>query len=95
LPYFNPHSLRDMLAQLGERICSTPEAFKAWSQNLGHSDVLTTLTSYGQVPPHRQAELMRGLSARPSGRSDALDDADAAQLIAALAKKHGITGKVL
>jgi integrase/recombinase XerD len=36
LPYFNPHSFRKTLAQFGERVCETPEAFKAWSQNLGH-----------------------------------------------------------
>ena len=59
LPYFNPHSFRDMLAQLGERNCKSPEEFKAWSQNLGHADVLTTLTSYGNVPAHRQGELIR------------------------------------
>ena len=35
LPYFNPHSFRDTLAMLGEQRCSTPEEFKAWSQNLG------------------------------------------------------------
>jgi hypothetical protein len=28
--------------------------------NLGHADVLTTLTSYGPVPTHRQGELIRG-----------------------------------
>ena len=35
LPYFNPHSLRNTLVQLGEKVCKTPEEFKAWSQNLG------------------------------------------------------------
>jgi integrase len=29
LPYFNPHSLRDTLVQLGEQVCTTPEQFKA------------------------------------------------------------------
>jgi hypothetical protein len=37
----------------------TPEQMKAWSQNVGHADVLTTLTSYGSVPVHRQGELIR------------------------------------
>ncbi len=37
---------------------------KAWSQNLGHADVLTTFTSYGQVPTHRQGEIIRGLGER-------------------------------
>ncbi len=61
LPYFNPHCFRDVLVRLGERICTTPEEFKAWSQNIGHERVLTTLTSYGAVPADRQAELIRGL----------------------------------
>jgi hypothetical protein len=49
------------LVQLGERTCTTAETFKAWSQNLGHEQVLTTFTSYGRVAPHRQAELIRRL----------------------------------
>ncbi len=69
LPYFNPHCFRDGLVQLGERICTTPEQFKAWSQNIGHERVLTTLTSYGQVPAARQAELIRGM-----GQGQVADD---------------------
>ena len=49
LPYFNPHSFRKTLALLGERICKTPEEYKAWSQNLGHDHVMTTFSSYGDV----------------------------------------------
>src|SRR5262245_14439126 len=64
LPYSNPHSLRKTLAQLGERLCRTPEEFKAWSQNLGHEQVLTTFASYGQVAADRQAELIRRLGER-------------------------------
>lgn len=59
LPYFTPHSFRSTLTRLGERVCKTPEEFKAWSQNLGHESPLTTFTSYGQVPVHRQGELVR------------------------------------
>ena len=64
LAYANPHSFRKTLAQLGERICRTPEEFKAWSQNLGHDQVLTTFSSYGQVGAERQAELIRQLAQR-------------------------------
>ena len=71
LPEFNPHSFRHALASLGENTCITPEEFKAWSQNLGHEQVLTTLTSYGSVPPHRQAEIIRGL-AEPRGDTSEL-----------------------
>lgn len=59
LPYFNPHSFRDMLVRHAMTLDLTPEEMKAWSQNLGHSDVLTTFTSYGTVPLHRQSQLIR------------------------------------
>ncbi|HEY3029741.1 MAG TPA: hypothetical protein VGJ68_06115, partial [Bradyrhizobium sp.] len=61
LPYFNPHSFRNTLAQLGERFCANAEAFKSWSQNFGHEGVLTTFTSYGAVEPARQAEIIRSM----------------------------------
>jgi integrase len=70
LPYFNPHSFRDTLVQLGQRICRSPEEFKSWSQNLGHERVLTTLTSYGVVPAERQAELIRNLGKLKSGSAE-------------------------
>ena len=71
LPYFPPHSFRHTLARLGEQRCQTPEQFKSWSQNLGHDDVLTTFTSYGAIPSHRQAELIRGLGiTKPGGNVD-------------------------
>ncbi len=63
LPYFNPHSFRNTLVQLGQDICKTPEQFKAWSQNLGHEKVLTTFLSYGEVACQRQGEIIRDLAA--------------------------------
>ena len=59
LQYFNPHSFRNTLVQLGQTRCKNPEEFKAWSQNLGHESVLTTLYSYGLVSPERQADLIK------------------------------------
>lgn len=73
LPYFNPHSFRKTLAKLGEQSCQTPEAFKAWSQNLGHEQVLTTFTSYGEVEVDRQGELIREMF---TGHSEKLSDID-------------------
>ena len=61
LPYFRPHSFRDTLVQYGERHAPTIEHFKAWSQNLGHEHVGTTLTSYGNMGSHRQGELVRSV----------------------------------
>ncbi|MDA3876584.1 MAG: tyrosine-type recombinase/integrase [Halothiobacillus sp.] len=62
LPYFNPHSLRSTLVGLGQKLCQTPEAFKAWSQNLGHEGVLTTFYSYGSVAMQRQGEIIKGMA---------------------------------
>ncbi len=78
LHYFNPHSLRKTLVQLGQKLCKTPEDYKAWSQNLGHEGVLTTFVSYGQVDSRRQAEIIGGL-AKPqqTERSDVEEIADA------------------
>ena len=92
LPYFNPHSFRNTLVQLGERTCTTAETFKAWSQNLGHEQVLTTFNSYGSVSPHRQAELIRGLGINnvqePAGH-------ELKELMVAVAKLHGISMNTL
>jgi integrase len=78
LPYFNPHSFRNTLVQLGQSVCNTPEQFKAWSQNLGHEKVLTTFLSYGEVACQRQGEIMRGLSApQKTMKSDVNEIADA------------------
>lgn len=84
LPYFNPHSFRHMLVQHAMALDLSPEQMKAWSQNLGHADVLTTFTSYGNVPVHRQGELIRAVNDRGGGA--ALDDRDVMELIARL---HG------
>lgn len=71
VPYYSPHSIRRTLARLGERICSTPEELKAWSQNLGHDELMTTF-GYGAVPLQEQAAILARLEADPSAdeRSD-------------------------
>jgi integrase len=78
LSYFNPHSFRNTLVQLGQDVCRSPEQFKAWSQNLGHEKVLTTFLSYGEVPCQRQGEIIRGLATlQEAGQSDANEIAEA------------------
>lgn len=57
LPPFSPHRVRDTLAELAKEYCRTPEDYKAWSQNMGHEDVLTTFRSYGSVATGRQVEM--------------------------------------
>jgi hypothetical protein len=66
------HLFRDTLVHLGQEKCTTPEEFKAWSQNLGHESPLTTFTSYGYIDPHRQGNLIKGLGSKKSDE-DKLD----------------------
>lgn len=67
LPYFNPHSFRNTLARLGQSMCRTPEEMKAWSQNLGHEEMMTTFTSYGKLDGYRQSEILNLLASGPQG----------------------------
>ena len=87
LPYSNPHLCRDTLTLLGEQRCPTPEAFKAWSQNLGHEHVLTTLTSYGAVSAARQAEILNSMQGDGAGAGAEPDPETVRQVVAHLMKK--------
>ena len=87
LAYFNPHSFRKTLVTLGQTICQSPEEFKAWSQNLGHEDVLTTLYSYGEVQQHRQGEIFQQLKLPRSSANQ--DVSELAKAIAKEMKKPG------
>lgn len=69
LPNFGPHAFRHMLARHVAKTCTSVAELVATSQNLGHSDVLTTLRSYGQISRERQRALVTGETA-----DDVLDD---------------------
>lgn len=88
IPYFNPHSFRHTLIRLGIETCQTPEALKAWSQNFGHSKVMVSLGSYGQIDRHRQREIIQGLGRLKPNMLN--DQAEAiAQRIAKIIEKGG------
>jgi integrase len=94
LSYFNPHSFRKTLARFGQQTCQSPEEFKAWSQNLGHENVMTTFASYGQVDMRRQAEIIRSLG---KTKPEPVDDSKLVRSIAELVAQHqrggGISGR--
>jgi integrase len=87
LSYYSPHTVRHMLMQIAYQRKLTPAQLKAWSQNLGHESLLTSLTSYGNLPPEEQGRLI--------AESVALDAdllGQAAQLLNSL-KRAGNTNK--
>lgn len=61
LAYSNPHSLRKTLVRYLLAQCRSAEEVKAVSQNLGHENVDTTLSSYGDLSWERQGEVIRNL----------------------------------
>jgi integrase/recombinase XerD len=62
LPAFGPHAFRHMLARHATRTCTSVAELVATSQNLGHTDVLTTLRSYGQIDRDRMRVQITGES---------------------------------
>lgn len=62
IPNYGPHAFRHMLARHVAKTCSTVAELVATSQNLGHTDVLTTLRSYGQISREEQRRLITGIA---------------------------------
>jgi integrase/recombinase XerD len=58
IPYFHPHLVRKTLAQMGMAPDRSIETFAAWSQNLGHEHMLTTLDHYGKFSEERKHEML-------------------------------------
>jgi len=63
MPQYTPHSFRKTLTRLGSQLCKTPEEFKAWSMNLGHENVATTINFYLIVTTESQMNLIRDMRA--------------------------------
>jgi integrase len=74
MQYFNPHSFRTTLGRLGEILCKNPEQFKAWSQNLGHENPLTTFTSYGYIDEYNQGRIIKNLSKDKNNEKDTIQE---------------------
>lgn len=64
VPLFKPHAIRATLAQLALDLTYSMEELKAWSQNLGHEELGTTLQHYGKIPAQRQHELVGNMRDR-------------------------------
>ncbi|MEO9515806.1 MAG: hypothetical protein ABJH45_10820 [Paracoccaceae bacterium] len=60
VPNYGPHAFRHMLARHAAKNASSVAELVATSQNLGHTDVLTTLRSYGQISRDEQRKLITG-----------------------------------
>jgi integrase/recombinase XerD len=83
--YANPHSLRRTLVRLAYDLDLSQRELKAWSQNLGHESMMTTLVSYGSLNVEEQVAAINGIAVRSD---DGADDVAVlvAKLTAAIAK---------
>lgn len=89
LPKFTPHSFRNMIVSEVYRRKLPVAVLKAVSQNLGHDDIVTTLTSYGKVSQEEQGSLIReAFAVSVDGGND--DWPKTVVEINALLKKKGI-----
>lgn len=66
---YTPHAARHCLKAHGDRICTSSEALKAWSLNLGHDSVVITETHYGKMAESDRIRILDGLSLQ-GGNSD-------------------------
>jgi hypothetical protein len=48
-----------LFGQVGVSLAYTIEQLKCWSQNLGHSNIETTVLVYGEIPDWRREDIMR------------------------------------
>lgn len=91
LPYFHPHSFRKTLTRWVMRQGCTDETLKAFSQNIGHEDVMTTVGSYGHVDSMRQGELVRSLRPAPGmSEKSGKPDSDTIQWVLDHLKKSAV-----
>ncbi len=65
LDYYYPHSFRHAAVAIAFKHCQNGEQLKAISQNLGHSNLGTTVMSYGNLDDFRVREVVSGLDFSP------------------------------
>ena len=67
LPYASPHSFRHTLARYALKLNLSAIELAAWSKNLGHADVMTTLQSYAKMTDSEQVEIIAGIKSLSEG----------------------------
>uniref|UniRef100_UPI004048A4B6 site-specific integrase n=1 Tax=Yoonia sp. TaxID=2212373 RepID=UPI004048A4B6 len=59
LPPFTPHAFRKTLVKWADTAYPSREAFKAFSQNIGHTSVITTISAYCPISVEQQGLLIK------------------------------------
>lgn len=64
LRYYIPHAFRHAAIHEAVKRCRTPEEMRAISQNIGHENVGTTLTTYGKLDDYRVEDIIGKMGSR-------------------------------
>ena len=88
LPYFNPHSFRKTLMALAYEMELSGEEIKAWSQNLGHEKLDTSVNNYGPVSLDRQRMRMLAMHEKSKTMNDDNRPATIADIKVLLAERE-------
>ncbi len=80
-PYASPHSFRHTLGRLAYERNLTMAEWKAWSQNLGHAEIMTTITNYAKMSEEEQLRTLAGIGEKHRKS----DDREAIRKLKALA----------
>jgi integrase len=83
LPSFTPHSFRHMLVQIAFQRKLSPGQLRAWSLNLGHESLLTTLISYGTLSLEMQGQLIAQSTAMTPENQDMAEAVEIAKILRA------------
>lgn len=71
IEYFSPHCLRHSAVNTAISKCRNGHEIKAVSQNFGHEDVGTTMTTYGKISDTQVNNLISGMDFSNSNNNDA------------------------
>ncbi|MEX0955509.1 MAG: hypothetical protein WDZ83_09890 [Rhizobiaceae bacterium] len=73
LPYFNPHSVRHLLAELANQMCRSERERAAWSHNFGHESLGITRSHYAKMTDEIRDEILSQLATKPSNDVEELE----------------------
>ena len=70
IEYFSPHCFRHLAVNTAIAKCRNGHEIKAVSQNFGHEDVGTTMTTYGKISDNQVNSLISGMNFSGSNDND-------------------------
>ena len=62
--YYSAHTIRHLHVHIAEKAINNLHQLKAFSQNVGHKDIATTLSAYAYLPALQQIEILKNMDFR-------------------------------